>query len=426
MIYSYTHFLSALCLSATTTAYVIDTDSCNTVAQEFLAEKLTCAFDMATKVVTELRKPSIGREVQTLMDHLWVPTANPADYPTPQEAILCRFDGTCPTNKFRGSYFLYTAAGGSAQFPRGILSMADPAIDVQLQSGATGAAAGDVVFYCSSERYKDITDQDGNHRIKDTSIIEFVADDEEDPRKICNLALAYTWASPDATKPSQITLCPWFLEYAQGLKLPRCGTWRQKLVGLIGRPTAWLGSRRWPYTAIDLLSLFDKVVVHELTHTRHGGKTVDVAMDGRAITFNNVAYGWRNCKKISTNLPDNDGRDELKPMNNADSYAIFASGVRIINAGGSIDEKGNVKNAPSSSKAKRAPLTAEEREELGFLAAVFDEESSDSANEAEMAMWGPVFNSTFFPEGTSLSEEQKGMVVKALMGEMPGEAAHVH
>lgn len=28
--------------------------------------------------------------------------------------------------------------------------------------------------------------------------------------------------------------------------------------------------------------------------------------------------------------------------------------------------------------------------------------------------------------GTSLSEEQKGMVVKALMGNMPGEAAHDH
>lgn len=79
-----THFLWALCLSATTSAYVIDTTSCNLVAQAFLAEKLTCAFDMATNVVTELRGP-IRQEVQTLMDHLWAPTF----YPTPQEAILC-------------------------------------------------------------------------------------------------------------------------------------------------------------------------------------------------------------------------------------------------------------------------------------------------------------------------------------------------
>lgn len=84
-----THFLSALCLSATTTAYVIDTTSCNLVARAFLAEKLTCAFDMATNVVTELRGP-IRQEVQTLMDHLWAPTADPSFYPTPQEAILCK------------------------------------------------------------------------------------------------------------------------------------------------------------------------------------------------------------------------------------------------------------------------------------------------------------------------------------------------
>lgn len=83
-----THVLSALCLSATTTAYVIDTTSCNLVAQAFLAEKLTCAFDMATNVVTELRGP-IRQEVQTLMDYLWAPTADPSFYPTPQEAILC-------------------------------------------------------------------------------------------------------------------------------------------------------------------------------------------------------------------------------------------------------------------------------------------------------------------------------------------------
>ncbi|OBT84547.1 hypothetical protein VE02_06807 [Pseudogymnoascus sp. 03VT05] len=421
-----THFLSALCLSATTTAYVIDTTSCNLVAQAFLAEKLTCAFDMATNVVTELRGP-VRQEVQTLMDHLWAPTADPSFYPTPQEAILCRFGGTCPRNKARVDYFQY-AVGSNFQFPRGISSMADPAADLRGPSGATRAAAGDVVFYCSSERYKDITDQDGNARIKDTSIVEVVDDDEEDPRKICIGALAYTWVSDDATRPSQITLCPWFLSYVQGLKFPNCGTWRQKLVGLLGRPIAQISAKVWPFTPIDLLSLFDKVVVHELTHTRHGGKTFDSPVDvnaGSGVAFSNVAYGWKNCRKISTNLPDNGGPDYGKPMNNADSYGLFASGVRVIGAGGSIDENGKVTKASSSSKAKRA-LTAVEKEELGSLAAFFDEESCDGGKEADMTMWGPVFNSTFFPEGTSLSEEQKGMVVKALMGNMPREAAHDH
>ncbi|KFY50577.1 hypothetical protein V496_09299 [Pseudogymnoascus sp. VKM F-4515 (FW-2607)] len=331
----------------------------------FLAEKLTCAFDMATNVVTELR----------------------------------RFGGTCPRNKARVDYFQYRADGSNFQFPRGISSMADSAADLRGPSGATRAVAGDVVFYCSSERYRDITDQDGNARIKDTSIVEFVDDDEEDPRKICIGALAYTWS------------------YVQGLKFPNCGTWRQKLVGLLGRPIAQISAKVWPFTPIDLLSLFDKVVVHELTHTRHGGKTFDSPVDvnaGSGVAFSNVAYGEQ---RSFTELH--------RLMNNADSYGLFASGVCVIGAGGSIDENGKVTGASSSSKAKRA-LTAVEKEELGSLAAFFDEESSDGGKEADMAMWEPVFNSTFFPEGTSLSEEQKGMVVKALMGNMPGEAAYDH
>lgn len=128
-------------------------------------------------------------------------------------------------------------------------------------------------------------------------------------------------------------------------------------------------------------------------------------------------------------------------MNNADTYGLFASGkftncrtlqvqgltqigVRIINAGGSIDQNGKV-TGRTSSKVKRA-LTAEEREELGALAAFFDEENSEGGKHADMDMWGPVFNSTVFPEGSTLTEGQKAMVVKALMGDVPGEPVAFH
>ncbi|OBT71296.1 hypothetical protein VF21_09951 [Pseudogymnoascus sp. 05NY08] len=141
------------------------------------------------------------------------------------------------------------------------------------------------------------------------------------------------------------------------------------------------------------------------------------------VAFSNDAYGWKNCRKILTNLPNNGGLNNGKPMNNA--YGLFASGVRVIRAGGSINENGKVTGALSSLKAKRA-LTAMEKEELGSLAAFFNEESSDGGKEADMVMWGPVFNPTFFPKGTSLLEEQKGMAVKALMGNMPREAAYDH
>lgn len=83
-----TYFVTALYMSATTTAYVVDTTSCSLVARTFIADKLACAFDMASNAASELRGP-IRQEVQNLMDHLWSPTINTASYPTAQEAILC-------------------------------------------------------------------------------------------------------------------------------------------------------------------------------------------------------------------------------------------------------------------------------------------------------------------------------------------------
>ena len=91
------------------------------------------------------------------------------------------------------------------------------------------------------------------------------------------------------------------------------------------------------------------LVSRQLTHTRHGGQTFDSPIDvdgGTGVAFSNVAYGkqrnftelhrvplndsgWKNCRKISKNLPDNTGPAEAKPMNNADSYALFASGKFI-------------------------------------------------------------------------------------------------
>lgn len=91
----------------------------------------------------------------------------------------------------------------------------------------------------------------------------------------------------------------------------------------------------------------------------------------------------------------------------------------MIGAGGSIDDDGKVTKA-SSSKVKRA-LTSEEKEKLGSLAALLDEENGSSEGDGDLNLWSPTFNSTFFPEGTNLSEKQKSMVIKAMMGDFHGE-----
>ena len=37
-----------------------------------------------------------------------------------------------------------------------------------------------------------------------------------------------------------------------------------------------IATRGYPFTAVDASNLFDKVILHELTHTNAGGNTVDV------------------------------------------------------------------------------------------------------------------------------------------------------
>ena len=139
-------------------------------------------------------------------------------------------------------------------------------------------------------------------------------------------------------------------------------------MGLLDRPIAQISAKVLPFTPIDLLSLFDKVVFHEVysifksTFTRVqelilSSLVSSLIRDMQAkhltprsmstLAFSNVAYGeqrsfiklhrvplndsgWKNCMKISTNLPDNGGPSNGKPMNNADSYGLFASGKFII------------------------------------------------------------------------------------------------
>lgn len=104
---------------------------------------------------------------------------------------------------------------------------------------------------------------------------------------------------------------------------------------------------KW-YTPVDLIMLFDKVMLHELTHTRAGTETIDVG--GRS------GYGWKSCSALST-VVTNPTTKTYGPEKNADSYAIFASGCYIISQGltinsdGSISEKAEQKRAAISWEA---------------------------------------------------------------------------
>jgi hypothetical protein len=118
-------------------------------------------------------------------------------------------------------------------------------------------------------------------------------------------------------------------------------------------------TKLWPFTPIDAITLLDKVLVHEFTHTRACGQRSDV----RAIFFDTrfdvhrsdilkvsmakggaphfkLAYGWKAATKLAkkgTGYAANDPKDPNRtksgekhdmPVHNSDSFALFASGRR--------------------------------------------------------------------------------------------------
>lgn len=75
-------------------------------------------------------------------------------------------------------------------------------------------------------------------------------------------------------------------------------------------------------TPIDVTSLLDKVILHELSHTRVGGEALDV--DGPSFT--SVRYGWNRCRKLAQEGSDD---RERQGQVNADSIALCGSGMLV-------------------------------------------------------------------------------------------------
>ncbi|KAF2736236.1 hypothetical protein EJ04DRAFT_172959 [Polyplosphaeria fusca] len=146
----------------------------------------------------------------------------------------------------------------------------------------------------------------------------------------CNIAMAYTIVPSAALKPSLIQICPWFLEYAMN-KDPKFQNQIKAgiMAKLAGKLDEWVTGK--VYTPIDLVQLFDKVIVHEMSHTRNGGRTDDVGGFG--------GYGWKNVRALSTQRTDV-AAGKKGPEKNADSIALFASAVQLLGVGVTINEDG--------------------------------------------------------------------------------------
>lgn len=100
--------------------------------------------------------------------------------------------------------------------------------------------------------------------ILSSDILEIV---NEDVIAICNSVtpptFALTYAPPNRRKFSQINLCPWFLDYATKAKFADRSSIQANVVSKLARALDGLATAIL-YTEVDLLSLFDKVLLHEV------------------------------------------------------------------------------------------------------------------------------------------------------------------
>ncbi|KAI1248074.1 hypothetical protein MGN70_010323 [Eutypa lata] len=152
----------------------------------------------------------------------------------------------------------------------------------------------------------------------------------------CSLAMAFAFV-PDVEdeneQPDTLQICPWFLDYAmkqdaqfQSQFSAGKVAWTIKNFKL-DRLATWVA-----YTPIDLFQLFDKVLVHELSHTRRGGELDDVG--------GFFGYGWKNCRQLSAQ------RGDKSPHRNADTIALFGSISGLIVKGGKMHEDGTFDKPP--------------------------------------------------------------------------------
>ncbi|KAI1348955.1 hypothetical protein F5Y01DRAFT_317306 [Xylaria sp. FL0043] len=201
----------------------------------------------------------------------------------------------------------------------GILTFQDEITDTV---ESIGEGLNEVVIFCDTSRLEKI-DRDRDH-LYDNKAKQAVSSEN-----LCTSAFMYTQTFQRHWDLIQI--CPWFLQYAKAKKYRTSkdlSSWRARL--------AVIGLDRFItkifYTPIDLMSLWDKCMLHEMMHTQPGGSKID------STGWN--GYGWKNCKALGHTFK----------QSNADSYALFGSALYWAKAGSPIDENGNFISDPSATQ----------------------------------------------------------------------------
>ncbi|PKY00046.1 hypothetical protein P168DRAFT_285561 [Aspergillus campestris IBT 28561] len=187
-----------------------------------------------------------------------------------------------------------------------------------------------IVVYCGLDRFEER--EDGLWYDKDIDDV-LEKDESFGACKGAEPTVAYVLVSPGNT-PSQLQLCPWFIEWMQGINIKNVHKvdkksvfWKILSKGLVKMKAV--------LTPMDVASLLDKVILHELTHTRNAGESDDV--DGPS--FKTVKYTWKRCRELAREGPDDVQRESQV---NADSIALAGSAIRFIKEGNEVKEDGSI------------------------------------------------------------------------------------
>ena len=109
-------------------------------------------------------------------------------------------------------------------------------------------------------------------------------------------------------------------------------------------PGALNAINQYKGTPIDLYGLLESTILHELTHTKAGMESDDIASILEGVVGTS---GWRYATSVSA-----------QGSNNAENLSLFGLGAKLVQLGFSVDQNGVLTAIPTSKKMRGRTFVA--------------------------------------------------------------------
>ncbi|RDL33023.1 uncharacterized protein BP5553_08462 [Venustampulla echinocandica] len=282
---------TSLSLTGHAYGYLIDPDSCKGDDYTLVKSMVEQAFTMVNIAMVEVNAQPMNKDATWLMKQLFNTEGSAA-----QAMVNQVFQAKPPNNKGQRT---------------GILVFEKETTTANLDT----LDQNEVVIFCDTTRLE--------RRVND--LVHYY--DKKVKQAVgksngCSTG-AFMYTQQFVNKWDIIQVCPWFLEYAHSKKYATKADLSSLRAKMAVHGLDKLITDKF-YTPIDLMSLWDKCMLHEMMHTKPGGSKQDVGgVSG---------YGWKNCKGLGQSGTG---------VNNADSWALFGSALYQFSLGSPIDENGD-------------------------------------------------------------------------------------